>query len=274
MANFETNNNILRYNFNRVTIMRNLFKILIFCYLVVLSSTIYAQKTQVIAHRGYWDTPNNNQNSITALKQAQSIPIYGSEFDVNMTSDGVMIVSHGPQLGTIKDVQKATYKQVKKLRLKNGEKVPTLKQYLKQGKKGDIKLIFELKVHPAGERENLAVKKSVEMVKQMGLEDKVEFISFSLEACKQLSALMPECTVQYLSGKIPPAQLKEMGIMGMDYNYSQILKHPEWVEQAHQLGMVVNVWTVNKTELIQKMIDLKVDYITTDAPLQVLEMLK
>lgn len=254
--------------------MKFIPKVLIICILCFTSLYSYAQVTQVVAHRGYWDTPNNNQNSITALKCAQSIPVYGSEFDVNMTSDGVMIVSHGPKLETIADVQKASYKEVKKLRLKNGEKVPTLKEYLKQGKKGDIKLIFELKVHPAGEKENLAVKKSADMVKKMKLQDKVEFISFSLEACKQLAQLMPECRVQYLNGKIPPKELKEMGIMGLDYHYSQIQKNPQWIEEAHKLGMIVNVWTVNKPELIKEMIDLKVDFITTDAPELVLEMLK
>lgn len=231
-------------------------------------------QTQVIAHRGYWDTPNNDQNSITALKRAQGIAVYGSEFDVNMTADGVMVVSHGPKLVTIPDVQKATYKEVKQVRLKNGEKVPTLEQYLKQGKKGDIKLIFELKVHPAGEIENEAVRKSVELVKKLKLEDQVEFISFSLEACKQLAALMPGVMVQYLSGKIPPKELKEMGIMGLDYHYGQFEQHPEWVKEAHDLGMKVNVWTVNKPEMMQKMIELGVDYITTDAPETLIEMLK
>ena len=254
--------------------MKFIPKTLIICILCFINLYSYAQVTQVVAHRGYWDTPNNNQNSITALKRAQSIPVYGSEFDVNMTSDGVMIVSHGPKLETIADVQKASYKEVKKLRLKNGEKVPTLKEYLKQGKKGDIKLIFELKVHPAGEKETIAVKKSADMVKKMKLQDKVEFISFSLEACKQLARLMPECRVQYLSGKIPPKELKEMGIMGLDYHYSQIQKNPQWIAEAHNLGMIVNVWTVNKPELIKEMIDLKVDFITTDAPELVLEMLK
>ena len=43
------------------------------------------------------------------------------------------------------------------------------------------------------------------------------------------------------------------------------------VTSAHDLGMKVNVWTVNKREDIEKMIDLKVDYITTDEPLLVRE---
>lgn len=232
-----------------------------------------AQNTKVVAHRGYWDTPGNAQNSITALENAQKIPVYGSEFDVNMTADGVMVVSHGPKLESIPDVQKATYKEVKKVRLKNGEKVPTLKQYLKQGKKGNIKLIFELKVHPAGERENEAVRKSVEMVRKMKLEGQVEFISFSLEACRQLAMMMPECMVQYLNGKIPPAELKEMGIMGLDYHYSNFQQNPQWVKQAHDLGMIVNVWTVNKEDLMRQMIGLGVDFITTDAPETALELI-
>ena len=247
----------------------------IFTALLLISAlSAGAQNTKVVAHRGYWDTPNNAQNSITALETAQKIPVYGSEFDVNMTSDGVMVVSHGPKLESIPDVQKASYKEVKKVRLKNGEKVPTLKQYLKQGKKGDIKLIFELKVHPAGEIENTAVRKSVEMVKKMNLEKQVEFISFSLEACKQLAQLMPECMVQYLNGKIPPKELKEMGIMGVDYHYSNFEQNPQWVKEAHDLGMIVNVWTVNNEEMMQKMIDLKVDYITTDAPEKALELIE
>ena len=241
---------------------------------LLISYTAIAQKTQIVAHRGYWDTPKNAQNSITALKTAQQIPVYGSEFDVNMTADGVMVVSHGPKLESIPDVQKATYKEVKKVRLKNGEKVPTLKQYLKQGKKGNVKLIFELKVHPAGEIENEAVLKSVKMVKKLNLEKQVEFISFSLEACKQLAKLMPECMVQYLNGKIPPKELKEMGIMGLDYHYSNFEQHPEWVKEAHDLGMIVNVWTVNKEDMMKKMIDLNVDYITTDKPEEALKLAK
>jgi glycerophosphoryl diester phosphodiesterase len=46
------------------------------------------------------------------------------------------------------------------------------------------------------------------------------------------------------------------------------------VKEAQQLGMKVNVWTVNKVENIQKFIDMKVDYITTDQPLETKELLR
>ena len=47
-----------------------------------------------------------------------------------------------------------------------------------------------------------------------------------------------------------------------------IKKHPEWVKQAHDLGLKVNVWTVNKEEDMQAMLDLGVDFITTNNPVE------
>jgi glycerophosphoryl diester phosphodiesterase len=44
-------------------------------------------------------------------------------------------------------------------------------------------------------------------------------------------------------------------------------KNPHWVKEAHDLGLKVNVWTVNTSDGIREMLDLKVDFITTDEPL-------
>lgn len=49
-------------------------------------------------------------------------------------------------------------------------------------------------------------------------------------------------------------------------------KHPEWVEEAHKLGLEVNVWTVNTPEDMKYFRDLGVDYITTDHPDTALEL--
>ena len=54
-------------------------------------------QTKVIAHRGFWDTPGSAQNSIAALIKADSIGCYGSEFDVWLSKDNVLIVNHDPR---------------------------------------------------------------------------------------------------------------------------------------------------------------------------------
>jgi glycerophosphoryl diester phosphodiesterase len=47
-----------------------------------------------------------------------------------------------------------------------------------------------------------------------------------------------------------------------------------WIQEAHDLGMTVNVWTVNSESSILKMKELGVDFITTDHPLEAKELLK
>ena len=230
-------------------------------------------QTQVIAHRGFWKTEGSAQNSIAALEKAAEEKLYGSEFDVQVTLDGKLIVNHDAKFqGFI--IAETPYKQLKKIRLQNGEKLPNLKKYLKKGKKLDIQLILEIKSHKSKEVEDKMAADIVKMVKKMGLEKQVEYIAFSLNVCEQLAKLTPESEIAYLNGDIAPAELKKKGINGIDYHYNVIEKHPEWVKEAHDLGMKVNVWTVNKEDMMKKLIDRKVDYITTDQPLEAKKLLE
>ena len=94
------------------------------CALALVACILSIQaQTQVIAHRGFWKTEGSAQNSITALEKAAEAKLYGSEFDVLMTVDGKMVVNHDNTIeGMI--IPETPYKQLK---IKNGEKLPTLK---------------------------------------------------------------------------------------------------------------------------------------------------
>lgn len=229
-------------------------------------------QTQVIAHRGFWKTEGSAQNSIAALEKAAEENLYGSEFDVQVTLDGKLIVNHDAKFqGFV--IAETPFKELKKIKLKNGEKLPTLKKYLKAGKKQDIQLILEIKSHKSKEVEDKMAADIMKMVKKMGLQKQVEYIAFSLNICEQLAKLTPESEIAYLNGNLSPAELKKKCINGIDYNQKVLEKHPEWVEEAHRLGMKVNVWTVNKEDMMRKFIDMKVDYITTDYPLETQKLL-
>ena len=242
-------------------------KILISAIALVACILSVQAQTQVIAHRGFWKTEGSAQNSITALEKAAEAKVYGSEFDVQITSDGKLIVNHDSKFqGFV--IAETPFSKLKKIKLQNGEKLPTLKQYLKKGKKLDVQLILEIKSNASKEIENQMTADIVKMVKKMGLEKQVEYIAFSLNVCEQLAKLTPESEIAYLNGDVTPAELMKKGINGIDYNQKVLMNHPEWVEEAHQLGMKVNVWTVNKEEAMQQFIDMKVDYITTDQPLE------
>lgn len=221
---------------------------------------------QIIAHRGYWNTPSAAQNSITSVKNAQKLGVYGAEIDVWITKDGVVVLNHDATIG--KDtVQTSTYKQLKNKRLSNGEKLPTLTSCLKQAKKSKAtKLIIEIKDHKSLKQHQAIVKACVDAVKKAGLEDKTEYISFSLEVCKELLDYNPQAIVAYLTGDMEPNTLHKLGIKGIDYHISVLRKNPSWVKEAHQLGMTVNVWTVNKIHEIIEVMNAGADFITTDNP--------
>lgn len=229
---------------------------------------------QVIAHRGYWKTSGSAQNSVAALAKAQQLDIYGSEFDVWITADEVVVLNHDPTINGIR-IENATYNDLKNITLSNGEKIPTLADYLEQGKKDpSTKLIMEIKTHSNKTNNERAVATSVQMVKDANMTDQVEYIAFSIDVCKKVVELQPGAIVAYLMGDRSPQDLFNMGIKGIDYNISAIRNHKSWITEAHDLGMTVNVWTVNSESDLQEVIDYGVDYITTDEPVLAKQMIE
>lgn len=231
----------------------------------ILTTMLNAQ-TKVIAHRGYWNTPNNAQNSIQSLKMSNTIKAYGSEFDVYITSDGVLVVHHDADIQGV-DIESNPYSMIEKLSLKNGETIPTVEQYLTEGKKyPNLKMIYEIKPHKTEENENRVVLATLALVKKLGVEDQVEYISFSKYICEQLLKHNPKSHVSYLKGDLTPTEIKQLGFTGIDYHFSLFEKNPTWIKEAQNLGLIVNAWTVNKEKDMQKLLNQKIDYITTDQP--------
>ncbi len=240
--------------------------LLLFSILIAIQVTARS-KPQVIAHRGFWKYEGSAQNSVKALKLSDDIGVYGSEFDVHMTADGKMVVFHDDKILSI-PIQTANYVDVENLRLSNWDKLPTLEEYLNKARVLSTKLIFELKPHATPERNREAARLSVDMVKKAGLLERTEFITFNLDAGKEFIRLVPETPVYYLNGDLSPKQLKELGFTGLDYNYRVMKDHPEWFKEAKELGLLINVWTVNDSNQIKEMIEMGADFITTDQPVE------
>ena len=230
-------------------------------------------KTQVIAHRGYWKTEGSAQNSLASIRKAAEAGVYGSEFDVHLTADGKLVVFHDDEVNGLK-IQDSNFSDLSAVTLANGEKIPTLEQYLDEAKKWkDIELIFELKSHATPEREDEAVRRSVEMIEQQGLASRTTYIAFSLHAAEAFHRCASDAEVYYLNGDLTPEELKSRGLSGLDYHFKAIQEHPDWVKEAHELGLKVNVWTVNDRAVMQEMKNLGVDYLTTDLPEEALEVI-
>ncbi len=237
--------------------------------LAVLSTVLMKAQTQIIAHRGYFQAqPPTTENSITSLENAQKLKVYGSEFDVRMTKDGVLVINHDEHHGKM-EISEASFKELEALKLSNGEKFPTLKDYLKQGKKDpSVKLIVEIKPAKTPEIENEITQKTIKMIKDMKLDSQSEFISFSLNICKEIKKLAPAFKVQYLNGELSPEQIKKEGLDGMDYHYSVFQKNPTWIAEAKTLGLITNSWTVNDVSVYDELKKQGIGFVTTNIPEQ------
>lgn len=231
----------------------------------------------IVAHRGFWNCEEAGyaKNSVAALRCAQEAGFWGSEFDVNMTSDGVLLVYHDGDVEG-KSIERHPYAEFKDFKIANGETIPTIDQYLEQGKKcPETMLVYELKPQSCKESEDRFIDLTIAKLKEHGLLDpeRVMFISFSFHICERMAKELPGFTVQYLNGDMKPSKVHRAGVNGIDYNQMVFSINKKWVSQAGRLGMTTNAWTVNMVGNMKDMIKAGVDYLTTDEPLTAREVL-
>ena len=123
-------------------------------------------------------------------------------------------------------IQNSTLADIRSFTLKNGECVPTLEEYLSQGEQSKDCVLV------------LEIKRNDEIGREIIVVNKCISLLF------KHNLLYPERVVFI----------------------SKYYANPQWIEEAHELGMIVNVWTVDKEEDIRRLIDLGVDQITTNTP--------
>lgn len=227
---------------------------------------------KMIAHRGL--SGIERENSVAAFVAAGNRSYFGIETDVHRTADGKYIIIHDDHTGRVAGdnyhVEETEFDVLRTLRLTdiNGEKnrgdlmLPTLEEYISICKKYEKTAVLELKCPMAEE----TVAEIAEIVKKMGHLDKTVFISFALDNLIALRKLYPEQPAQYLVGEIP--DLQEMIVtlkkyrLDLDACYASVTE--ESVAELHRNGIKVNVWTVDSLEDAKKLIEMGVDYITTD----------
>ena len=163
---------------------------------------------------------------------------------------------------------------MKDCKLSNGEAIPTLDELLAIARKQKhTKLIIEIKSHNTQEKEAAAVDAVLKLVKKNKMDKLVEYISFSQNVCERLIALSPKAKVAYLGSDLTPKQLSDKGYTGLDYHIGAMRAHEEWFDEAKQLGLEVNVWTVDDEPNMKWLIGKGVTYITTDEPVMLQKLL-
>lgn len=230
--------------------------------------------TAIIAHRGAWKKNGLPENSIASLKEAIRLRCYGSEFDVRMTADDSLVINHDPAYNKL-SIEKTSYALLVQKTLPNGERLPTLREYILAGTTNNnvTKLVCEIKPSGIGQAKKI-VNKVVQLVHELNAAEKTIYISFDYEMLKEIRRIDPHAPIQYLDGNKTPEQLKADGIGGADYHYSVFLNNPVWIKRAQQNNIELNAWTVNDTPTMDWLLSHHFNQVTTNEPELMAERVK
>lgn len=237
----------------------------------------------VTAHRGF--SGRAPENTLAAFRAAIAAGCDQIELDVHLSRDGEVVVIHDDTLGrTTNGRGNVAERTVAELRGLDagawfspafaGERIPTLAEVLElTGSR--IGLNIELK---AGKRlpytlEELA-ERTLAVVRQAGVTERVLFSSFSPAAIDRIRALDPGLPIALIVEK--PWRTPAEADGGAGYRMlscrTTVLNAAN-IRLAHAAGIGIHVWTVNAPGMMRKFIALGVDGIITNHPDRLLALL-
>lgn len=228
----------------------------------------------VIAHRGA--SLYAPENTIAAFELAVEMGADAIELDTMLTTDGTPIVIHDQSLErTTNGSGSVASKEVAELLLLDagsmfdarfaGEKIPTLEEVFSAvGNKILINVELKNYASPFDRLPGIVV----DLVRDAGLSDRVILSSFNPIALIK---------AQRASNKIRRAALIGSGpkiVRGIIERFTDYFAlHPEvslvdqrMVDNHHNAGHKVNVWTVNEESVMMKLLSMGVDGLITDTP--------
>lgn len=213
-----------------------------------------------IGHRGA--RAYEPENTLRSFKKAVEMGVDAVELDVRKTKDGQIVVIHNAEVEKTTDgkglVSELSLREIKEFSAEKGEKIPTLKEVLDFLDK-KAKILIELK--EAGvEKQVLAI------VCENGLQKNVIIVSFIEKVLRKVRELNKEVETGliYVKHKNPIKAALDLEARYLLPLYR--FTHTANVQKAHENGLKVIVWTINKPEEVEEYVKKGVDGIASDKP--------
>lgn len=231
------------------------------------------RNVKMIAHRGLSGLETENTNA--AFVAAGNRTYYGIETDVYKTQDGHYVISHFDNTEYISrgafniNLINSDYDATNKIVLpdidgsmeRNDIRIPFLHEYIKICKKYEKKCVLEIK--------SLMSKEDMsglfDVINEYDYLHNVIFISFWLENCITVRELLPEQPIQWLLATEVTEEIKQTLYQ---YHFELDIEYPwlskELIDELHSHNVLVNCWTTDSPKRAEILIEMGVDFITTN----------
>jgi glycerophosphoryl diester phosphodiesterase len=234
----------------------------------------------IVAHRGASST--HPENTLPAFEAAISLGAGVVELDARLTSDGVVVVLHDPDVSRTTDgdglVHEMTAEQVAALgvgRADRGTGVPTLREALRtlSGRAAVAIEIKNLPGEPAYEpgHESI-VRAAIADLEATDFDGPVLVVSFNPHSIAAAKALAPQVATGFLTTQIvdPREALAYVKERGHDVllpgSRSLIPLGSPFVAEAHDAGIRVGTWTIDDAATVRMLLGWGVDAIASNDP--------
>jgi glycerophosphoryl diester phosphodiesterase len=222
----------------------------------------------ITAHRG--NSTHAPENSLAAFRAAIAAHADFSELDVQRTRDGVVVVLHDGDLmrmaGDPRKISALTMQDLATIDIGRkygpafvGEHVPTLAAVIATVR-GRMKLNVELKYNAPDPQLAAAV---LDVLRHQQFLDQVVITSLDAAALGQVRAIEPQVRI----GQIVTVAIGDLAHGETDFlSLNSARATVAVIRRAHAVGKEVHVWTVNRAEVMLRMIEGGADNLITDDP--------
>ena len=227
----------------------------------------------IIAHRGF--SGAYPENTMLSFQKAVEYGADGIELDVHLSKDGELMIIHDESLkrttgidGFVFDYTRSELERINAGKTKNDEfgftPIPSLEEYLSMIKGTGLYTNIELKTAPVcypGIEE-----KTIELIRRIGIEDRVFFSSFNWLSIFRVRQLAPEFRVGLLFDGLKLHGIgQKIHSAGLEcYHPSFKLLDDEAVRELKENRIELNVWTVNEPDDMKQCLKWGIDGLITN----------
>lgn len=212
----------------------------------------------IIAHRGW--SGRFPENTLAAIHGAIELGVDLVEIDLQETRDGVLLVFHDYRLDRICHIR-ARVKDKTAVEIRRLEPmVPTFAEALELCR-GKVRLLVEIK--------GANGQKVARLIEQFGMEDQVVVFSIKPKRIIELNAVNPNISRFGLIARYLAARTRQLEsavtVEGLGLS-RRLVKAPAVIEQIHQRGYQLFVWTVDDEAEMRRLAVWGVDGLITNHP--------